>query len=191
MSLLFSSQGVCIFFFHVIFNKDVRKNLKNIFTGKKTVSDESSTTRASLLTVGEQTNTAHSYRYFTIFVINTASFVFGLGCLTNPEPADTTKSYVLSGSSSVPPSSAHAQLQQRIHRRRRAVPLRLRRVHRVPGQHAQVSQEPKQLPGLCTQVQHADWPHGCFCYSAACVCACPLQALWTFICCAASLAHRY
>ncbi|XP_074482164.1 cadherin EGF LAG seven-pass G-type receptor 1 isoform X2 [Sebastes fasciatus] len=43
-------QGVFIFFFHVIFNKEVRKNLKNVFTGKKTVPDESSTTRASLLT---------------------------------------------------------------------------------------------------------------------------------------------
>uniref|UniRef100_G3Q5I8 Cadherin EGF LAG seven-pass G-type receptor 1a n=1 Tax=Gasterosteus aculeatus aculeatus TaxID=481459 RepID=G3Q5I8_GASAC len=43
-------QGVFIFFFHVIFNNEVRKNLKNIFTGKKSVPDESSTTRASLLT---------------------------------------------------------------------------------------------------------------------------------------------
>uniref|UniRef100_A0A8C3B025 Cadherin EGF LAG seven-pass G-type receptor 1 n=1 Tax=Cyclopterus lumpus TaxID=8103 RepID=A0A8C3B025_CYCLU len=39
-----------IFFFHVIFNKEVRKNLKNIFMGKKSAPDESSTTRASLLT---------------------------------------------------------------------------------------------------------------------------------------------
>uniref|UniRef100_A0A8C3AY63 Cadherin EGF LAG seven-pass G-type receptor 1 n=1 Tax=Cyclopterus lumpus TaxID=8103 RepID=A0A8C3AY63_CYCLU len=43
-------QGVFIFFFHVIFNKEVRKNLKNIFMGKKSAPDESSTTRASLLT---------------------------------------------------------------------------------------------------------------------------------------------
>ncbi|XP_060935371.1 cadherin EGF LAG seven-pass G-type receptor 1 [Limanda limanda] len=43
-------QGVFIFFFYVIFNKEVRKNLKNVFTGKKSVPDESSTTRASLLT---------------------------------------------------------------------------------------------------------------------------------------------
>uniref|UniRef100_A0A665WXR0 Cadherin EGF LAG seven-pass G-type receptor 1 n=1 Tax=Echeneis naucrates TaxID=173247 RepID=A0A665WXR0_ECHNA len=43
-------QGVFIFFFHVVFNKEARKNLKNIFTGKKSVPDESSTTRASLLT---------------------------------------------------------------------------------------------------------------------------------------------
>ncbi|TMS03043.1 Cadherin EGF LAG seven-pass G-type receptor 1, partial [Larimichthys crocea] len=43
-------QGVFIFFFHVIFNKEVRKNLKNVFTGKKSLPDESSTTRASLLT---------------------------------------------------------------------------------------------------------------------------------------------
>ncbi|KAM3859079.1 cadherin EGF LAG seven-pass G-type receptor 1 [Diretmus argenteus] len=43
-------QGVFIFFCHVIFNKEVRKNLKNVFTGKKSLPDESSTTRASLLT---------------------------------------------------------------------------------------------------------------------------------------------
>lgn len=48
---MFPSQGVFIFFFHVVFNKDVRKNLKNVFTGKKSMPDESSTTRASLLTV--------------------------------------------------------------------------------------------------------------------------------------------
>uniref|UniRef100_A0A673CDI8 Cadherin EGF LAG seven-pass G-type receptor 1a n=1 Tax=Sphaeramia orbicularis TaxID=375764 RepID=A0A673CDI8_9TELE len=41
-------QGVFIFFCHVIFNKEVRKNLKNVFTGKKSVPDESSTTRRSL-----------------------------------------------------------------------------------------------------------------------------------------------
>ncbi|XP_061571275.1 cadherin EGF LAG seven-pass G-type receptor 1 isoform X2 [Cololabis saira] len=43
-------QGVFIFFFHVIFNKEVRKNIKNVLTGKKSVQDESSTTRGSLLT---------------------------------------------------------------------------------------------------------------------------------------------
>ncbi|XP_033930567.1 cadherin EGF LAG seven-pass G-type receptor 1 isoform X1 [Pseudochaenichthys georgianus] len=43
-------QGVFIFFFHIIFNREVRRNLKNIFTGKKSIQDESSTTRASLLT---------------------------------------------------------------------------------------------------------------------------------------------
>ncbi|XP_074554309.1 cadherin EGF LAG seven-pass G-type receptor 1 isoform X2 [Halichoeres trimaculatus] len=43
-------QGVFIFFFHVIFNKEVRRNLKTFFTGKKSIPDESSTTRASLLT---------------------------------------------------------------------------------------------------------------------------------------------
>ncbi|XP_075907847.1 cadherin EGF LAG seven-pass G-type receptor 1 isoform X3 [Nelusetta ayraudi] len=43
-------QGVFIFFFHVVFNKDVRKNLKNVLTGKKNIPDDSSTTRASLLT---------------------------------------------------------------------------------------------------------------------------------------------
>ncbi|XP_053719186.1 cadherin EGF LAG seven-pass G-type receptor 1 isoform X1 [Synchiropus splendidus] len=43
-------QGVFIFFFHIIFNKDVRKNLKNVFTGKKTMAEETAATRASLLT---------------------------------------------------------------------------------------------------------------------------------------------
>uniref|UniRef100_A0A671YRR0 Cadherin EGF LAG seven-pass G-type receptor 1 n=1 Tax=Sparus aurata TaxID=8175 RepID=A0A671YRR0_SPAAU len=43
-------QGVFIFFFHIIFNKEVRKNLKNVLMGKKSAPDESSTTRASLLT---------------------------------------------------------------------------------------------------------------------------------------------
>ncbi|KAG7215953.1 hypothetical protein INR49_031549 [Caranx melampygus] len=43
-------QGVFIFFFHVVFNKEARKNLKNVLTGKKSIPDESSTTRASLLT---------------------------------------------------------------------------------------------------------------------------------------------
>ncbi|XP_029473103.1 cadherin EGF LAG seven-pass G-type receptor 1 isoform X2 [Rhinatrema bivittatum] len=43
-------QGVFIFFFHCVFNKEVRKHLKNILTGKKAFPDESTTTRATLLT---------------------------------------------------------------------------------------------------------------------------------------------
>uniref|UniRef100_A0AAV2IVZ2 Uncharacterized protein n=1 Tax=Knipowitschia caucasica TaxID=637954 RepID=A0AAV2IVZ2_KNICA len=43
-------QGVFIFFLFVIFNAEIRTNLKNILTGKKSVSDEASTARASLLT---------------------------------------------------------------------------------------------------------------------------------------------
>ncbi|XP_017552506.1 cadherin EGF LAG seven-pass G-type receptor 1 isoform X2 [Pygocentrus nattereri] len=43
-------QGIFIFFFHCVLNKEVRKNLKTVFTGKKPLQDESSTTRASLLT---------------------------------------------------------------------------------------------------------------------------------------------
>lgn len=43
-------QGVFIFFFFVIFNAEIRKNLKNVFTGKKSIQDEASTARASLLT---------------------------------------------------------------------------------------------------------------------------------------------
>ncbi|XP_034297968.1 cadherin EGF LAG seven-pass G-type receptor 1 isoform X2 [Pantherophis guttatus] len=43
-------QGLFIFFFHCIFNKEVRKHLKNTFTGKKSFPDDSTTTRATLLT---------------------------------------------------------------------------------------------------------------------------------------------
>ncbi|XP_035281502.1 cadherin EGF LAG seven-pass G-type receptor 1-like isoform X1 [Anguilla anguilla] len=43
-------QGIFIFFFHCIFNKEVRKGLKNVFTGKKPLPDETTTTRATLLT---------------------------------------------------------------------------------------------------------------------------------------------
>uniref|UniRef100_A0A8C9VE66 Cadherin EGF LAG seven-pass G-type receptor 1 n=1 Tax=Scleropages formosus TaxID=113540 RepID=A0A8C9VE66_SCLFO len=43
-------QGIFIFFFYCIFNKDVRKNLRNVFSGKKALTDDSTTTRASLLT---------------------------------------------------------------------------------------------------------------------------------------------
>uniref|UniRef100_A0A669E8W2 Cadherin EGF LAG seven-pass G-type receptor 1a n=1 Tax=Oreochromis niloticus TaxID=8128 RepID=A0A669E8W2_ORENI len=53
-------QGVFIFLFHVVVNKEVRKNLKNIFKGKKSIQDESSTTRGSLLTVSEQTHTLYT-----------------------------------------------------------------------------------------------------------------------------------
>ncbi|XP_063783179.1 cadherin EGF LAG seven-pass G-type receptor 1 isoform X1 [Pseudophryne corroboree] len=42
-------QGLFIFFFHCIFNKEVRKQLKNTFTGKKSLADDT-TTRAALLT---------------------------------------------------------------------------------------------------------------------------------------------
>ncbi|XP_018408005.1 PREDICTED: cadherin EGF LAG seven-pass G-type receptor 1 [Nanorana parkeri] len=43
-------QGLFIFFFHCIFNKEVRKQLKNTFTGKKVLADDTTTTRATLLT---------------------------------------------------------------------------------------------------------------------------------------------
>nr|XP_033813815.1 cadherin EGF LAG seven-pass G-type receptor 1 isoform X2 [Geotrypetes seraphini] len=43
-------QGVFIFFFYCVFNKEVRKHLKNTLTGKKAFPDESTTTRATLLT---------------------------------------------------------------------------------------------------------------------------------------------
>uniref|UniRef100_A0AAR2M2I0 Cadherin EGF LAG seven-pass G-type receptor 1 n=2 Tax=Pygocentrus nattereri TaxID=42514 RepID=A0AAR2M2I0_PYGNA len=50
-AILSCIQGICIFFFHCILNKDVRKNLKSVFTGKKGSVEESSATRATLLTV--------------------------------------------------------------------------------------------------------------------------------------------
>ncbi|XP_023685991.2 cadherin EGF LAG seven-pass G-type receptor 1 isoform X1 [Paramormyrops kingsleyae] len=43
-------QGIFIFFFHCVFNKDVRKNLKNAFKGKKALPEESGITRTTLLT---------------------------------------------------------------------------------------------------------------------------------------------
>uniref|UniRef100_A0A671R1Z4 Cadherin EGF LAG seven-pass G-type receptor 1-like n=1 Tax=Sinocyclocheilus anshuiensis TaxID=1608454 RepID=A0A671R1Z4_9TELE len=43
-------QGILIFFFHIVFSKEVRKNLKNVFTGKKPLPDDSSATRTTLLT---------------------------------------------------------------------------------------------------------------------------------------------
>ncbi|TRY59254.1 hypothetical protein DNTS_026390, partial [Danionella cerebrum] len=43
-------QGVFIFFFHIVFNKEVRKSLKSIFTGKKPLPDDSINTRTTLLT---------------------------------------------------------------------------------------------------------------------------------------------
>ncbi|XP_062317832.1 cadherin EGF LAG seven-pass G-type receptor 1-like [Osmerus eperlanus] len=52
-------QGVCIFFFHCIFNTEVRINLKEVFTGKKPVVENSSTTRATLLT--RSLNGKHSF----------------------------------------------------------------------------------------------------------------------------------
>lgn len=72
---LLSSQGVFIFFFLVLINKEVRKNLKNVFTGKKSVPDESSSTRASLLTVSEQT----AY----VLIIVACNMFFGLIVMCN------------------------------------------------------------------------------------------------------------
>uniref|UniRef100_A0A8C5JFZ9 Cadherin EGF LAG seven-pass G-type receptor 1 n=1 Tax=Junco hyemalis TaxID=40217 RepID=A0A8C5JFZ9_JUNHY len=43
-------QGLFIFFFHCVFNKEVRKHLKNTLTGKKPLPDDSTATRATLLT---------------------------------------------------------------------------------------------------------------------------------------------
>uniref|UniRef100_A0A8C2DCK2 Cadherin EGF LAG seven-pass G-type receptor 1 n=1 Tax=Cyprinus carpio TaxID=7962 RepID=A0A8C2DCK2_CYPCA len=49
-------QGIFIFLFHIVFNKEVRKNLKNVFTGKKALPDESSATRTTLLTVNSDSD---------------------------------------------------------------------------------------------------------------------------------------
>uniref|UniRef100_A0A672NJX6 Cadherin EGF LAG seven-pass G-type receptor 1-like n=1 Tax=Sinocyclocheilus grahami TaxID=75366 RepID=A0A672NJX6_SINGR len=49
-AILSCLQGICIFFFHCILNKDVRRNLKSTFTGKKVPAEDPSTTRATLLT---------------------------------------------------------------------------------------------------------------------------------------------
>ncbi|XP_069485338.1 cadherin EGF LAG seven-pass G-type receptor 1 isoform X3 [Ambystoma mexicanum] len=43
-------QGLFIFFFHCVFNEEVRKHLKNTLSGKKAFPDDSTTTRATLLT---------------------------------------------------------------------------------------------------------------------------------------------
>ncbi|XP_066504962.1 cadherin EGF LAG seven-pass G-type receptor 1 [Hoplias malabaricus] len=56
-AILSCIQGICIFFFHCILNKDVRNNLKSVFTGKKGSVEESSTTRATLLTRSLNGNT--------------------------------------------------------------------------------------------------------------------------------------
>ncbi|XP_030620817.1 cadherin EGF LAG seven-pass G-type receptor 1 [Chanos chanos] len=59
-AILSCLQGICIFFFHCIFNKDVRRNLKSFFTGKKLSAGDSSAfnaTRATLLTRSLNGNT--------------------------------------------------------------------------------------------------------------------------------------
>ncbi|XP_036375616.1 cadherin EGF LAG seven-pass G-type receptor 1 [Megalops cyprinoides] len=52
-------QGLFILFFHCVFNKDVRKGLKNAFMGKKTLPEESTTTRTTLLTRSLNCNNTH------------------------------------------------------------------------------------------------------------------------------------
>uniref|UniRef100_A0AAQ5ZGN2 Cadherin EGF LAG seven-pass G-type receptor 1 n=1 Tax=Amphiprion ocellaris TaxID=80972 RepID=A0AAQ5ZGN2_AMPOC len=69
-------QGIFIFFFYIILNKEVRKNLKNVFMGKKSVPDESSTTRASLLTVSGKINS--SFNISGGFLSN-----YTMSCLSN------------------------------------------------------------------------------------------------------------
>ncbi|XP_071387636.1 cadherin EGF LAG seven-pass G-type receptor 1-like, partial [Centroberyx affinis] len=52
-------QGVCIFFFHCVFNKEVRTNLKEVFTGRKTITEESTSARTAKLT--RSLNGKHSF----------------------------------------------------------------------------------------------------------------------------------
>ncbi|CAB1331623.1 unnamed protein product, partial [Coregonus sp. 'balchen'] len=49
-------QGICIFFFHCVFNKAVRTNLKNVLTGRKSIVEEYTATRSTLLTVSTDQN---------------------------------------------------------------------------------------------------------------------------------------
>lgn len=52
----FTLQGICIFFFHCILNKDVRMNLRSALNGEKKVPvEESSATHTSLLIVSQNT----------------------------------------------------------------------------------------------------------------------------------------
>lgn len=66
-AIAFASQGIFIFFFHIVFNKDVRKHLKNVFTGKKNFAEETTATRASLLTVRNRVHYFFSMCVFALF----------------------------------------------------------------------------------------------------------------------------
>lgn len=70
----FSLQGICIFFFHCILNKDVRTNLKSVFGGKKVPVEESTATHATLLTVsGLRVSTRSLYTVYTAPLMNCIS----------------------------------------------------------------------------------------------------------------------
>lgn len=73
----FSLQGICIFFFHCILNKDVRTNLKSVFGGKKVPAEESTATHTTLLTVSG----VKSQHYISCSVYN-STFVSPLICPT-------------------------------------------------------------------------------------------------------------
>ncbi|KAJ8249860.1 hypothetical protein COCON_G00230760 [Conger conger] len=53
-------QGVFAFLFYCVLNKDVRRHLKNAILGKKTVPEDSTTTRASLLTRSLNCSNTHT-----------------------------------------------------------------------------------------------------------------------------------
>uniref|UniRef100_A0AAQ5Y510 Cadherin EGF LAG seven-pass G-type receptor 1 n=1 Tax=Amphiprion ocellaris TaxID=80972 RepID=A0AAQ5Y510_AMPOC len=79
-------QGIFIFFFYIILNKEVRKNLKNVFMGKKSVPDESSTTRASLLTVSGKINSSFNISggFLSNYTMSCLSFTFVYDFLSDP-----------------------------------------------------------------------------------------------------------
>ncbi|XP_073724829.1 cadherin EGF LAG seven-pass G-type receptor 1 [Misgurnus anguillicaudatus] len=49
-AILSCLQGICVFLFHCVLNKDVRKNLKCVFIGKKAPAEDLSVTHPTLLT---------------------------------------------------------------------------------------------------------------------------------------------
>ncbi|KAM9230327.1 cadherin EGF LAG seven-pass G-type receptor 1 isoform 1-T1 [Dugong dugon] len=53
-------QGLFVLLFHCVFNREVRKHLKGLLTGKKLHPDDSATTRATLLTRSLNCNNTHS-----------------------------------------------------------------------------------------------------------------------------------
>uniref|UniRef100_H3CYQ7 Cadherin EGF LAG seven-pass G-type receptor 1 n=1 Tax=Tetraodon nigroviridis TaxID=99883 RepID=H3CYQ7_TETNG len=102
-------QGIFIFFFHVIFNKDVRKNLKNVFTGKKMVSDESSTTRASLLT--RTLNSNNAYEDGTIYRSGIGESTVSLdSTLRSAKSRNSYLAYALSKETAMTTAKGHMDL---------------------------------------------------------------------------------
>jgi len=88
------------------------KNLKNVFTGKKSAPDESSTTRASLLTVSEQ---RHSYgpKYNRLICKVTLFFIFSsVSALSTATPRTQKTASCTARASASPPSPLTARSGQ-------------------------------------------------------------------------------